>query len=307
MTLWAKRLLPLAISTSAGIVIATSLLIVINASLLRIPVNPVTTPLQNIQSKNADRSIDYTTQSDYKAITDRNLFRAKLQADIPKSKSDKEIEEESLTAILKTMLLKGVMVGIHPKDRYAIIDRGGPKGVWTYEAGDMIEKGLTLKEIRKDSIKVEKGDFSAVLKLFSPVAERVPGSQVVNTLGSSQAAQRKQETVKSELTKEIKREGSVTLISKSLAEKLKVNNSTVMSSLAVKVTNNGLKVVTVDHGSIAQQMGIIRDDTLQEVNGHRLNSSQDMNKVYEALKGSTSFDVKILRKGKLETLRYEIR
>jgi type II secretory pathway component PulC len=54
-------------------------------------------------------------------------------------------------------------------------------------------------------------------------------------------------------------------------------------------------------------MGIAPDDTLQEVNGLKLSSSEDMNKVYEALKNATTFEVKVLRRGHSETLRYEIR
>ena len=88
---------------------------------------------------------------------------------------------------------------------------------------------------------------------------------------------------------------------------MKTDNNMVMSSIAVKAAADGLKVVAVDRGSIAQRMGITPDDTLQEVNGHRLNSSEDMNKVYEALKNETNFNLKVLRKGKSETLRYEIR
>jgi S1-C subfamily serine protease len=146
------------------------------------------------------------------------------------------------------------------------------------------------------------------VKLFSPVYERIPGTQPPDTTSSTQAPGRKagRESVKLDLETNIRRQGSVTLISKALAEQLKSDNNMVMSSIAVKAAADGLKVVTVDRGSIAQRMGIAPDDTLQEVNGHRLSSSEDMNKVYEALKNATSFDLKVLRRGKPETLRYEI-
>ena len=76
---------------------------------------------------------------------DRNLFRAKLQVEVPKPKTEKEIEEESLAAAVKAMALKGVMMGRRKKDTYAVIDLGGQKGVWTYEAGDVVDKGLTVE------------------------------------------------------------------------------------------------------------------------------------------------------------------
>jgi type II secretory pathway component PulC len=304
---WIKRLIPFIVSTLAGIVIATAILLFFDASLLRYPINQIVAPLP---IKDTEKSTANVVQNDYKAIAERNLFRARLQAEIPKPKSEREIEEDALSAILKTMLLKGVMLGARPKDSYAIIDRGGPKGVWTYEIGDVIEKGLTLKEIGKDSIKIEKGDFAAVLKLFSPVAEKVPGPPIASLTGTTpQTTPRKpaQDATNLDLNKEIRREGNITLISKSLAEKLKTNNTSVMSSITVKVSSNGLKVVTVDRGSIAQKVGIMPDDMLQEVNGYRINSSQDLDKVYQTLKNALVFEVRVLRKGKPETLRYEIR
>ncbi len=300
-------IISLAISTLAGVIIGLVILIVIKSSLMRIPDAPSAPRTGSGQAK-ADQS-PLVSEPDYKAITERNLFRAKLQIEIPKPKTEKEIEEEALSAIVKTMALKGVMLGVQKKDNYAVLDRGGQKGVWTYEIGDVIERGLALKEIRKDSIRLEKGDFAAVVRLFSPVPERAPGTQPATTPTVVQAPQGKtgQGNGRGDVANDITKEGAITLISKSLAEKLKTDNNMVMSSIAVKAAADGLKVVAVDRGSIAQRMGIAPDDTLQEVNGHRLNSSEDMNKVYEALKNETSFSVKVLRGGKLETLRYEIR
>jgi type II secretory pathway component PulC len=300
-----KKILAFCISTVVGGVLAVIILIAVNTSLLRIP----EVPAAKSTPGPAGTPPESPLEPDYKAISERNLFRAKLQTEIPKPKTEKELEDEALTAIVKGMALKGVMLSLQKRDNYAVIDRGGQKGVWTYEVGDVIERGLALKEIRKDSIKLEKGEFAAVLKLFSPVYERATGSvspaQASATPPSQQTVAK--EMAKLDLEKSIRKEGSVTLISKSLAEKLKTNNNMVMSSIAVKVAADGLKVVAVDRGSIAQRMGISPEDTLQEVNGYRLNSSQDMNRVYEALKNTTSFNLKVLRRGKPETLRYEIR
>jgi type II secretion system protein C len=307
MILVRKVIVSYGVSTLVGVIFAMVLLIGVNAALLRIPdVLPAqlapATQMKDDQSTNA-------VEQDYRTTMERNLFGAKLQIEIPRAKAEKEIEEETLTGIVKGMSLKGVMLGAQKRDNYAVIDRGGQKGVWTYKIGDSIEKGLALKEIGKDSIRLEKGGFAATLRLFSPIYERSPGNQPMNAAGAVEPLQRKagQETASLDLGKDIKKEGSTTLISKSLAEKLKANNNMVTSSLAVKPSADGLKVVTVDDGSIVQRVGLAPDDTLQEVNGHKLNSSEDMNKVYEALKNETSFELRVLRRGKPETLRYEIR
>ncbi len=301
----AKKILAVAIATGAGIVLGIIALLVINASLLRYPEPSApaggTTAAVSTQAPSI-------VEPDYKAISDRNLFRAKLQVEVPKPRTQKEIEEEMLTGIVKSMALKGVVLGVKKKDQYAIIDRGAQKGVWTYEMGETIEKGLTVREIRKDSITLQKGEFAAVLKLFSGMYERAEGAKTgTPAVQTAKAAPQAPGTGKADYSKDIRKEGAVTLISKSLVDKLKSDNTTIMSSIAVKAATDGLQVVAVDQGSIAQRMGITANDTLQEVNGHKLNSSADMTKVYEALKNATSFEVRLMRRGKPETLRYEIR
>ena len=228
------RITPFAISTLSGVVVGVVTLLAINAALLRVP--DVAQPAAEKQVQTAASQQAAPAEDDYKALMERNLFRAKLQVEIPKPKTEKEIEEETLAAAVKAMALKGVVMGAQKKHSYAVIDLGGQKGVWAYEPGELVEKGLALKEIRKDSIKLEKGDFAVILKLFSPVYERTGSSQPGEGGARSQAAMAAP-VGKLDLSKEmkgIKKEGSVTLIPKSLAEKLKANNNIVMSSVAVK-------------------------------------------------------------------------
>jgi type II secretory pathway component PulC len=299
------RMIPFGISTLSGIVVGVLILLAINAALLRVPdvpQPPLAKPVLTASSQPTG-----PVEPDYKALMERNLFRAKLQVEIPKPKSEKEIEEEALTAAVKAMALKGVMLGAQKKESYAVIDLGGQKGVWTYEQGEVVENGLALKEIRKDSIKLEKGEFGAILKLFSPVYERTPGAQPLQDAGSARKAAPVGKADLSNEMKGIRKEGSVTLIPKALAERLKKDNNIVMSSIAVKAANDGLIVVAVDQGSIAQKIGIAPNDTLQEINGYKLDASGDMSKVYDQLKNDTTFDVKVLRSGRPETLHYEIR
>jgi type II secretion system protein C len=296
-----KKIIVFGVATLSGIILAVILLMVINASLLRIPVK--TAPPQSAVNQAVGSTSSTFSAPDFEAITKRNLFRAKLQVEIPKVKSEKELEEEALTAIVRTMALKGVMTGKQKKDYYAVIDRGGQKGVWSYEAGEAVEKGLVVSDIRKDSVKLEKGEFSVVLKLFSSTPERAPVSQVASLPKTSPTVGKSVDA-----GKEIRKEGAVTLISRNLAEKVKGDSNMIMSSVAVKAAGDGFQVVAVDKGSLAHLMGISPNDTLQEVNGYRLSSSSDdMKKVYEALKNANKFEVKVLRGGKQETLRYEIR
>lgn len=309
-----KDLIPFAIATAAAIVAGTVLLILINAALLKVP---VASPLK--ATHKGERSFLTADASDYKAITERNLFRAKLQIEVPKPKTEKEIEEETLTNIVRTMALRGVMTGVQKKDNYAVIDRGGTKGVGTYEIGDVIERGLAVTEIKKDGVLIQKSDFLVRLRLFSGGFERLPG---VLPAGVQTSLQKKDEgkdaqgaraKAKPDLDREIRKEGKALLISKPLADQIKSDNSLLFSSVAVKAETDargqptGYKIVAVDKGSVAQKMGILPDDTIQEVNGYKLNNAEDFRKAYDTLKNETRFEVRVLRKGRVETLRYEIR
>jgi type II secretory pathway component PulC len=311
-----RRLLPFGISTLAGILAGVVILLVIDASLLRIPVlfdRKITSAVQKRESDAAQESA-----KDYKAVTERNLFRAKLQAEIPKQKSEKEIEEEALANIMKPMTLKGVMTGAQKRDFYAVIDRGGQKGVWTYEVGETIERGLTVTDIRKDAVIVEKGDFAAIIKLFAKAFERIPATAQAAVPAKEPATKEAPKTAKAtskavDYNKELKKEGKTLVISRSLADKVREDNSVLLSALTIKLSTdsagkpNGYKVVGVDKGSLAQRLGIMPDDVLQEVNGFSVKNSEDLKKAHEALKNASKFEIKVLRKSKMETLRYEIR
>jgi type II secretion system protein C len=312
-----KQLILSGVSTLAGVLVGVIALIVIDASLLKIPVT------FDGKSRTISRKPEVEPKADsmdYKAITERNLFRAKLQAEIPKPKSEKDIEEETLVTIMKPMTLKGIMTGYQKKDFYAVIDRGGQKGVWTYELGETIERGLTVTDIKKDAVIIEKGDFAAILKLFAKSFERIPSTAhaaaPIQTAKKEEARPARKDQIAPkaiDYSKDVKKEGKTTVLSKSLADRIKSDNTVVMSSLAIKLSTdaagkaNGYKVVSVDKGSLANKLGIMQDDVLQEVNGFQLKNAEDAKKAHETLRNASKLEVKVLRRGKVETLRYEIR
>ena len=112
-------------STFAGVLLGVIALIALNASLLSIPL-PVDWKGRPGR-EDTGRARKGPGSKEYNAITERNLFRAKLQAEIPKPRSEKEIEEEMLVSILTPMTLKGVMTGHHNKDLFRRDRQGRPE------------------------------------------------------------------------------------------------------------------------------------------------------------------------------------
>ena len=90
-----KKLIIFGVSTLSGVVAGVVALIAVNASFLKAPAAcrqerypPPNRPPAQLAA---------LAEPDYKAIAERNLFRAKLQVEIPKPKTEEELEEEALT------------------------------------------------------------------------------------------------------------------------------------------------------------------------------------------------------------------
>lgn len=282
--------------------------------------SPATTALKSppVDNKTSDNT---SAQSPEDIITKRNLFRAKLQIEIPKPKSEKEIEDELMLAAVQPLSLKGVWIGKSNDDMYAIIDKGSNKGVWSYGLGEIVERGLAVAEISPNSVTLKKNDYVFTLKLFAKGYERqssgtsspVTANQPSGKAPSSAPSQASPAQSPTELAKGIKKEGRNVVIPKELAERIKADNTIVSTSIAVKGNIdkdgkfNGYKIVSVDKGSIMDKIGIQPNDIIQEVNGYRLTSQEEAQRAYNELKNSTSFEVKVMRKNRPTTLYYQIR
>lgn len=241
-------------------------------------------------------------------IVRRNLFRAKLEAEIPKPKSEKEIELEQLENLVKEMTLKGVFLGKN-LESYAVIDRGAKKGVWAYGRGEVIEKGLMVSDIKLNEVLLQKGEFAFTLKLFAKGYEkREPLKR--------ETAEKKESLDRTIPQRVVRKEGNRFIIDREFASKVKADRdfaNSLIASVSVKANvdpngkPNGFKIVSIDKGTVAERMGILPGDVVQEVNGFKLTNHEDISKAYEALKDATRFEVKVLRRGKATTLYYEIK
>jgi S1-C subfamily serine protease len=114
-------------------------------------------------------------------------------------------------------------------------------------------------------------------------------------------------------SKEIMMKGKVVVVSKALADKIRADNSIVMAAVTVKASldkrrkGNGYRIVAVDKGSLAQKLGILKNDIVQEVNGFKLVSADDVNQAQERFMDATDLEVRIIRKGRARILYYAVR
>jgi len=163
-------LLPSAVSVSIAVVVSFVLLMLINSSFMRMP---LTSGIPSVKPAGMHTTAGQTgTGPNYDAIGERNLFRAKLQIELPKPKTKEEIEEEVFVNTMRNYNLKGVWVGSNKKDNFAFIDKGPQKGVWIHRNGDRLEEGIILAEIRPNAVLMTKGNLGATLTLFARGFER---------------------------------------------------------------------------------------------------------------------------------------
>ncbi|MCX8021926.1 MAG: PDZ domain-containing protein [Syntrophorhabdaceae bacterium] len=312
------------ISTGLAIVFSVLFLIFLNTSLMKIPIQGGTH--QATLGKSVTKDPSENIKVDYNAILDRNLFRAKLEVEIPKPKSEKELEEERLTNIMRNLTLKGIWMGQKKDEIYAVIDKGPQKGVWSYEVGEIVEGGLMVSEIKATSVTLTKDDFVATLKLFAKGYERIPVAPKAETQGITQKASipgkdgektttkiERRPLTANELAKEVSSDGKTVVISKSLVDRIRADNSIVMSSVALKANvdpsgkANGFKIVSVDKGSLPDKMGILPNDVIQEINGMRIATAEDVKRAQTQFANANKFELKVLRNNQIRTLYYEIR
>jgi type II secretory pathway component PulC len=312
-----------AVATVAAGIVSAVIIMVVNANLMKMPLPGGTGNVPKVLSVpakgNPPKEETRKPETDYSAITERNLFRAKLQVEIPKPRTEKEIEEEALTGALREMTLKGVWMGREKEDTYAVIDKGGQKGVWTYQMGEVVDKGLQVSEIKQNAVTLSKGDFKANLRLFAKGFERSgtfqPASTPVPEKRSVEPQRTPQKTaaIQPDLLRQIRTEGNTVIIPKALSDRIKTDNSLIMSSVAVRASvddqgkANGYRVVSVDKGSVAERVGIMAGDVVQEINGLRLASSADLNSAYNKFRNESKFVVKVLRNGRTQDLAYDVR
>jgi hypothetical protein len=96
--------LPFIASTLAAIVLTIIILMAVNTTLMRIPPKGKASTTVTYAKQAAPAEIPKEPEKEYDVIKERNLFRAKLQIEIPKPRSENEIEEESLANTVKDMV-----------------------------------------------------------------------------------------------------------------------------------------------------------------------------------------------------------
>jgi type II secretory pathway component PulC len=150
----------------------------------------------------------------------------------------------------------------------------------------------------------------AVLALISCSLILTPVSQAAEREGRGVKSASKQGRNQKEVTPpDIKRVKGRTIVSRSLADRIREDNRVVLSTVAIQATklkneDPAFKVVQIDKGAIAERLGFKAGDIVWKVNGLDLKTAEGQ---FDRLEKLDEFEVLVLRGGKKKLLRFEIR
>lgn len=220
----------------------------------------------------------------YDTIIKRNLFNTKKKTD--------KIEPVNIEALKQTDLklkLWGTVTGDSGKT-YAVIEEQKGKKQNLYKVGDTIQNA-TVKIILREKVVLNVNGKDEILEL-----EKVAGDyrSIISPKKSKRAFSQNITIKRSRIDRAVK---NVNDLMKQLRIRPHFSNG----------KPNGLNLSGIRPGSIFSEMGLKSGDIITGVNGKNIESVDDALKFYESLKSSSDVQLQLKRKGRQETINYNIK
>jgi general secretion pathway protein C len=247
--------------------------------------------LQFIRTRPAPAAVEKTkpavapvreTADAYRIIPERNLFGTTTSVVV-----DKQAVAVQQRSIEQLMELKGTVAG-EGKYGFAIVEDKGTRKQQLVKSGDILS-GAKVVRINRNSVDFLVGDQVVTLKMLETREESIlPAAQAVAPVVPSGA------TIlsRTEIDKELQDMGG--LLRKALVRPY--FNAGVP---------DGFIVSNIRLGSLYQKMGIMDGDIIQEVNGRKIQSADDVMGLLNTMRGGASLAVTINRRGNKETLNFQ--
>ncbi len=252
-------------------------------------------PLVRTVSKGEASSENETLHplSYYKPISERNLFNTKEKEEKPKEEVQ-EVQEE-LKETKLNLKLWGTVSGGSDKT-YAVIEDTKKRKQNLYREGDMIQNAI-VKKILREQIILSVNDKDEILKMEE--------KKVSKSSAREKARSRDKPAVKKRASsKNIKIERSE--IEEAISD---VNNLMKQARIRPHFKNgkpDGLTLTRIKRKSVFTKLGLKSGDIIMGVDGKLIESVDDGLKFYDSLKTSSNVELQIKRRGRTQTINYEI-
>jgi len=236
-----------------------------------------------------------TPFSDYRIITDRNLFGSQ-------EKASEDIKEEELEGLEPTSLkvaLLGTVSG-DKKNARAVIEETNKRKQGLYKEGDSVQDAV-VKRILREKVILRVGDKDEILTMKEPSSPQAPP---VSKRAGRDARRR--------LSQRTSTRGSTITVRRSDIQESIGDINQLLSQARIQPhykdgNSDGLAISRIKRGSIFSKLGLRNGDVVQEINGSSLTSPEDILSMYEKLKSGDQTSLQITRRGRQKTLNYKFK
>lgn len=247
--------------------------------------------LQLIQARPAPAAAEKTkpavapvreTADAYRIIPERNLFgtTTSMVAD----KQTVAVQQRSIEQLIE---LKGTVAG-EGKFGFAIVEEKGTRKQQLVKSGDILSGGKVVR-IRRNAVDFLVGDQVVTLKIVEAKEDSIlpPAQSTASAVPSG-----------------------ATLLSRTEVDRELQDMGGLLRKALVRPYFNagvpdGFIVSNIRLGSLYQKMGIMDGDIIQEVNGRKIQSADDVMGLLNTMRGGSSLAVTINRRGSKETLNFQ--
>jgi general secretion pathway protein C len=208
--------------------------------------------------------------------------------------------------------LIATVVAVDPVDSIAVFEDRAKKEPVTLRNGEKLLEEAELIAIEWRRVLVKHNGRCEEFSLEEEDPSKVIASNVPPVMEATPPAG-DAPPVDSELGKDIKK------VSESEYEIPRKEIEGVLSNLNTVATQarivpsfhngkaNGFKLFSIRPGSLYSKIGIQNGDIVQRINGYEINSPDKALEIYSKLKDAQSITVDLVRRGKSQTLSYQIR
>ena len=219
----------------------------------------------------------------YRVIPERNLFGTTIEATASRQAEAVPQQDAALPVDLKGTVAGG------PRYGFAVIEEKGTRKQRLVKVGDVIA-GAKVVRIRRNAIDLLMNDRKSTLEMLEANKEPIlPPSKAVAAAPVS---------------------SGTTVVSRDVLQDAMANIGNILSQAQIRPYFNagvpdGFIVNSIRPGSLYQKMGIAGGDIIQEVNGRKIRTVDDVMGLLNTIKSGSSLSLGIKRRGKPEVLNYQ--
>ena len=242
-------------------------------------------PLPQAQKSHQAKHTPQKTKLDYKAVIERNLFGGDPYG--PKAPPQKEEQKPEDLPLSKLKLkLKGTIVDKNGKYSTAIIEDLVRKTQDLCHVGDKVKNAL-IKKIARTYVIINTGSRDEILAMNPDEMGKKSSPQIQRT-GSGKIK-----------------------VSRKLIEHSMSNLASIMQDALIKPyfrrgMVEGFKITRIRNGSLYSQLGLKNGDVLVAINNEKLDDPRKLLTLYDRFKNLNEIKLKIKRRGRQETLSYQL-